>query len=321
MAYTLADYARLAPSDLVKGIVDVFRRESVVMDLMRFENHDQLSITVLRNKTLPSVSFRKIGGSFSESKGTIEPVQENVFDMGGYIDVDKLLVKSKQMVDQRALQTDFFLTSIAYQFQDYFINGDPTADPDGFSGLFYRINKYHTAQSTNENGLDVSPDATGLAANQVKLIDSMQKLIHLVEGHKADAIFCNDTFLLRLMAALRGSGLLDTTQDNYGRWVNTYGANGPMLYDIGVKADQSTKIILDTETNDGTAKTGGGATSCYAVKFGEKFLMGFQLYSIDANDIGLLESGVAFRTVVDWPVGLYITHPRSIARLSGIIAA
>jgi len=321
MAYTLADYARLAPDDLTKGVVDIFRRESPVMDLMSFENADQLSITVLRTKSLPSVGFRKINSSFAESKGTVEPVQESVFDLGGYVDVDKMMVKAKSITDQRALQTDMFVTAISYEFQDYFINGDPASDPDGFAGLFYRIKNYHTAQHINANGLDVSPDASGLAANQATLIDDMQALIHKCDGHQADAIWCNDTFLLRLMSALRASGLMDTTQDNYGRWVATYGPNGPKLYDIGVKADQSTNIITNTETNDGSALTGGGATSAYAIRFGEKYLQGFQLYSLDVNDVGLLEDGVTYRTVIDWPVGIMITNPRSVARLSGVIAA
>lgn len=321
MAYTLADHQRLAPDDLVRGVVEVWRRDSVVMDLMTFERTDQLSIQALRGKTLPSVSFRKVGDDWSESKGTVEPVQENIYDLGGYIDVDKLLVKSKTVVDERALQTDMYLTALAYEFQDYFINGNPTVDADGFTGLWYRIKNYHSSQEKNASGLDVSPDAASLAANQSTLIDYIQELIHKLEGHMADAIFSNDTFLLRMMSALRASGLLDTTQDNYGRWVNTYGPNGPKLYDIGYQADQSTKIVGNVETTDGTAKTGGTATSAFAVRFGKRFLMGLELYGIDAQDMGLLENGHAYRTVVDWPIGLYLVHPRSIAQLSGVVAA
>lgn len=321
MAYTLKDYAQLADTDLKKGVIDVFRREAIVADQMSFENVDSLAVTVIRTKKLPTVAFRKIGNSFSESKGEFEPISENLFQMGGYIDVDKVLVKSKTTVDQRAKQTDMFLTSISYMFNDYFINGDPTVDVDGFTGLYYRIWKYHAAQEVNAGGLDISPDATGLTANQITLIDYMQKLFHKCDGHKADVAYCNDTLLLRLCSALRASGYLDTTQDNYGRWVETYGPNGPKLYDIGPKADQTTSIIGDVENTGGEPLTSGTATSCYAVKYGENFLQGMQLYSPDTVDIGLLETGVAYRTVVDWPVGLLITNPRSIARLSGVVAA
>lgn len=321
MPYTLSDYERLATDDLKRGVVDVFRRESFAMDLMTFEDTDNLSVQVLRTKSLPSVAFRKIGETWSESKGEFEPVQENIFQLGGYIDVDKVLERAAAVVNQRAQQSDMFVTSIAYTFNDYFINGDPTVDEDGFTGLWYRIRNYHSSQEVAGGGLDVSPDAASLSSNQVTLLDYYQGLIHKCEGHKCDALFCNSTLYLRTLSALRASGLLATTRDNYNRWVTTYGEGGPMIYDIGTKGDQSSLIIGNTETNDGSALTGGAATSCYAVKFGENFLMGVQLYPIDVVDKGLLENGVTLRTIVDWPVGLYLVNPRSIARLKGVIAA
>jgi len=37
--------------------------------------------------------------------------------------------------------------------------------------------------------------------------------------------------------------------------------------------------------------------------------------------VGLLESGAAYRTVVDWPIGIFAVNPRSFAQLSGVVAA
>jgi len=321
MPYTLADYARLADSDLKRGVIDIFRRESFAMDVLQWEDSDTLSIQAIRTKDLPSVGFRRINEAFSASKGTVEPIQERVFDMGAYVDVDKLLVKAKSIVDQRALQTDMFTTALAYNFNDYFINGQPTVDEDGFTGLYYRIANYVTAQVIAAGGLDVSPDSATLAASFQTLLDHIQGLIHKLDGHKADALFCNSTFYLRLMSALRQLGMYATTKDTYNRSIVTYGEGGPKIYDIGCKGDQATEIITDTEHNTTGALTGGGSTSLYAVKTGEKYLMGFQLYGIDVDDIGKLESGIAYRTVIDWPVGLYHVHPRAFARLHGVIAA
>lgn len=324
MAYTLADFLRLADSDLKKGVIDVFRRESMIMDLMSFDNVDNLSVQVMRTAALPSVAFRKIGGTWSESKGEVEPVQENVYQMGGYFDVDVILNKAKALVNQRALQADMFTTALAYSFNDYFVNGDPTSDPDGFTGLWYRlVNHLAAAQSIEaaSGGLDVSSDATGLAANQATLIDKIHEANHAIEGHSADAIFVNSTLKLRLDSALRASGLMDTTQDNYGRTVTTFGAGGPKIYDTGVKADQSTLIQPNTENPNGAALTGDGDTSAYFVRFGEQFLMGFQLDGLDVNDIGQLENGVALRTVISWAVGLALVNPRSISRLYAVTAA
>jgi hypothetical protein len=120
---------------------------------------------------------------------------------------------------------------------------------------------------------------------------------------------------------LRQKGLYATTKDSFGRTIVTWGEGGPKIIDAGCKADQATNIITDVELTNGTALTGGTATSIYAVKLGDKFLKGFQLYSLEVDDIGKLESGIAFRTVIDWPLGIYTVSPRSIARLSGLVAA
>lgn len=320
MSYTLADYARLADSDLKRGVVDIFRRESFAMDVLDWEDSDTLSIQAIRTKDLPTVGFRRINEPFSPSKGTVEPIQERVFDMGAKVDVDKLLVKAKSIVDQRALQTDMFTTALAYNFNDYFINGQPTVDEDGFTGLWYRIKNYVTAQVIAAGGLDVSPDSATLAASFQTLLDHLQSLIHKLDGHKADALFMNSTMYLRLMSALRQLNMYASTKDTYNRTIVTYGEGGPKIYDIGPKADQETEIITDTEHDTTGALTGGNSTSIYALRTGEKYLMGFQLYGIDVNDVGLLESGEAYRTVIDWPVGLYHVHPRAFARLHGVIA-
>jgi hypothetical protein len=324
MAYTLADMARIATEPLKKGVVDVFRRESFIMDTLRWETVNSLSLTVLRTKTLPDLTWRKIGETWVESKGVVEPIQERVFNLGGYIDVDKVLLKADTIVNQRALQTDMFTTAFAYAFNDSFINGQPSRDEDEVIGLFYRIRNFlggTSGQEKNLNGLDISPDSGSLSASFETYMDGVQELIHMCEGHQADVLMMNSTLYLRTLSALRQKGLFATDQDNYGRTVATWGPGGPKIIDLGYKADGSTKIITDVELSNGSALTGGGATSVYAARLGEKYLMGIQLYPLDVQDVGLLENGVAYRTVVDWPVGIYMVNPRSVARLSGIIAA
>jgi len=323
MAYLLADYGRLAVDPLKKAVVDVYRRESMIMDRLTFESANKLAIEIIRTKTLPTVSWRKIGGTFSESKATFEPIQERVFMAGGYIDVDKALVKADSIINQRAVQSDAFVTSLAYEFNDKLINGNPESNVDAPTGLWYRLVKdFDAAQTILGGGLDISPDATGLSANFDIYLDRIAELVHAVDGHKADLLVMNSTLYLRTVSALRQKGLFATTQDSYGRTVATWGPGGPEIIDLGVKADQATNIIGNVELVDGSALTGNYATSVYAAKLGmDKYLCGFQEYDMDVADIGLLESGVAFRTVVDWPMGIYMVNPRSVARLVGIIAA
>lgn len=322
MAYTLFDYAQLAPSNLIRGVIDVFRRESFVMDHLSFPPVKGLQETVTRTAGLPAVGFRKIGETFGASKATFEPVSERVFDLGGFIDVDKILVKADP--SQMAIHTDAFVTAISYEFNDYFINGDPSVDIDGFTGLWYRLQNFLPARQTVNapaGGIDVSPDSGSLATAFNDLLDGIDAVISVLDGHMATLFLVNRTLWLRLNSGLRQLNLFAQDQDQYGRSVMRFGTGGPFIYDLGTQADQATEIIGNAETEIGDALTGDVFTSLYAMRTGGNYLSGMQLYGIDVNKIGLLESGVAYRTVIDWPVGIKHVNPRAIARLVGIEAA
>jgi hypothetical protein len=325
MAYTLADYARLADSELKRAVIDILRSESLVMDYMSFENWGKLNMELIRTKTLPTVGTRKINEGWTESKGATDTVYANMSDIGGYIDVDKLLVRSESIVDQRALQTKLFVKATALKFNSLFFKGDPVTNEDEFAGIRYHlINNLASSQTVLGGGLDVSPDSAALAADSVKLIDALHETVHQCDMHQADFFFMNDTMKLRMGAALRASGMLKTTEDAYGRKFETFGEGGPKIVDIGPTdpLDKTAKIIGNAELDDGSAETGGDATSIYAVKFGGgEYVEGFQLFPMEVEDIGLLESGVAYRSIIDWAVGMYFVHPWSIARLVGVVAA
>lgn len=326
MAYTMQDFANLARKDpLRSGVIDVLRRDSFMMDSLPWTPVETLAVEFIKSGTLPTVAFRKIGNTFTESKATVEPVTERVFNIGGFFDVDKAYVKSAQLIDQRAYQAEQFVTSMAFSFQDYAINGSPLVDVDGFTGLFYRVvNELAAAQDINVEGgagLDVSMDAAALAANQTKLMGYLDQVIDACDRKECDELWMNSSMRLALIAAIRDSGLFSQDQDNFGRKVVRFGPDGPIIRDAGLKSDQVTNIITNVELLDGTALTGGTGTSIYAVKYGEDYLQGINLGDVDTNNIGLLENGVSYRTVIDWFVGITYVNPRSFARLSGIVAA
>lgn len=318
---TLADYAQLAPSNIERGVIDVFRRESFILDSLSFEASGGLQKTVIRSSGLPAVGFRKIGEGWSSSKATFEPITERVFDLGGDIDVDKLLVKADP--SQMGKHTEAFVTAISYEFNDYFINGDPVTDPDGFTGLQWRlINYLATRQTILGAGVDISPDAgAGLAANFDTVLDLLDQLVHVVDGHLPTMFVSNEQLFLRLNSALRQNGLWATDENSFGLKIARYGPSGPAIIDLGVTANQVTQIIGNTELDDGSAVAGGDATSVYALRTGAMYLNGLQLYPLDVNPIGLLEDGVTYRTVIDWPMGIMHENPRAIARAVGIVAS
>lgn len=317
---TLADYAQLAPTNIERGVIDVFRRESFILDNLSFEASGGLQKTVIRSAGLPAVGFRKIGEGWSSSKAAFEPITERVFDLGGDIDVDKLLVKADPA--QMGKHVEAFTTAISYEFNDYFVSGDPTVDPDGFTGIWYRLVNYLAARQTIAGGgVDISSDAgAGLAANFDTVLDLFDELAHVVDGHQPTMYIVNEQLFLRLNSALRQNGLWSQDENSFGLKIERFGPSGPAIIDLGVQADQVTQIIGNTELDDGSAMTGGDATSVYAVRTGDMYLNGLQLYPLDVNPVGLLEDGVTYRTVIDWPMGIMHENPRALARVTGIVA-
>ena len=275
-----------------------------------------LSQRTTRWKTLPAVTFRKINGAFSSDIGRYEQLDETVTSLGVDIDVDVMLDRDQaSMADPRAMQAEMATASMAYTFNDQFINGDLAADPDGFNGIKKRVANLPAAQTitAGTNGLDVNLSD----ANRHTFLDLIEQAIYELEG-EADLIIGNGTSFRALGSVTRRLGLLDTTQDQFGRRIRRFGEGGPRMVDIGTKGDQTTAIILNTETQG----TSNATTSLYFVRLGEgTYLHGIQEFPVRTKDLGERESQPQMRTRVEWTPGLAQWNDRSVVRLKGLIWA
>jgi hypothetical protein len=290
------------------------------MDRLSFETTGTLSIDYVRTKVMPTITARNIGEAYTESTLQFEPMNEEVCLLGTYSDTPKELAEAtNNLVNVRAEFTKQATKSMAFKFNDMFINGTPVSAPKEMVGIRYRLaNDLAAAQSLNGSNLDISPDATSLAANSKIFESAMWEAMYAVEDHKADVILCGSAAYLAARRAFVNSGLLATTKDQLGRTWETFGDGGPILMDIGTKSDQTTQILTGVENADGITLTGGACATYYFLKFGEGFLKGFQFKDITTDDKGLLESGVAYRTILDWAVGMYFANPRTMSKLYGI---
>jgi hypothetical protein len=324
MAWTLAELSKIETDVLRKSVADTLLMESSVLEMVPWETIGTLSTSVIKMKDLPSVGFRKINAGYSESTGTFEQKTESISLLGGYIDTDKALARAKNTVaDARAIQQQMMLKAIAYKFNDYFINGSMAADPEAFNGILKRITDIvadgYTAQKIDCAGTYGAARDSGIRysdAQSYNFLNKLDELIYSIKGHNPDFLLMNMKTLLCVRSLLRQLKLLDTTKDMFDRSVDTYA--GARLIDIGVKADQSTEIITNTEDPDGLY-TSNVSTSIYAVKFGiGEMLWGIQEYPLEVTDKGLLEATPVYRTEIDWPLGLAHIDPRCMGRLCNI---
>ena len=318
MAVTLADHAKQAANDgklVLAEIADWFLMESNVLQIIPWATNPQLSMQITNFLTLPTVGTRKINASFSESTGKFDQKIEGKYIFGHDIDVDVVLEKANP--GERQTQRRMSAKAMAFAFNDMFINGDPASDE--FKGLSKRVDDVYNAGYTDQY-IDGGSSTTGRGVlydttERQYFIDQVAKLIHVISEHRPDALFMNSKLYLCFESAMRREQLLKQTEDMFGRVINMF-QNIPLI-DIGVKADQTTEIITNSETLSG----GTDETSIYAVKYGEnEYLWGMQQDALDVRDLGEIDDAPVFRDRVEWVVGLAHANPRSIARAYGFVA-
>jgi len=303
MAVTLNDAAKQMTDPLRKGILMNLIRYSDILALIPFEDVGALDSIAIRWQSLPEAAFRKINAGYGEGSGTTEQIVESVKGLGGDVDIDRVFEKVNNYIeDPGVTQTAMKTKATSFVFNQYFIQGSPTLDADGFYGLEYRVANLPARQLFALGTAGTPFDVTASDDNEHAFLDGLHRLNELVGG--ADAYFCNFDMRLGVGRALRRVGLLDTSQDQFDRTIYAFG--GKPIVDVGLQRDQTSEIITDTEDpGDG----GDDTTSIYAVKFGtDDGLIGIQLDALEAYWVGgdahELESKPVKRLRIDWWVGL-----------------
>ena len=324
MAYTLAQLTKLEADPLKKYVLTNLLREIKVMDVLPFETVNSLRTAALRWRQLPSVAFRNLNADYTEdTTGDVEEVWESLYILGGLVKFDRVFGKVGDTIkDPKQLQMDMKLKSLALTFNDYFINGDLASDALGFEGLKKRIAGSPTRQTVQTGGAVSAYDVTASAAAVNRFWTDVEKAYRRCNNGTVSAMFCNEDMLLGFGRSLRyinsgGGQFLDVTKDNFDRTVVNY--KGTPIYDMGLKADQSTEIITDTETDaDGTHSV---STSVYYASFNmEQGITGVQLGPLEVIPDAKKDVATAEQTLIEWVLGLAGFGSYGIVRQSNVLA-
>lgn len=316
-AVNLSTVAKQMTDPLRKGILMTILRQSEILSLIPFETVNSLTVKATRWKTLPTAGFRKINAGYTPGGGETEQIEWSIKLLGGDVDLDKVFDYITGYIEDPAqTQTKMKAQAVASTFNYYWIAGSPVVDADGFYGLEYLVDQLDSRQKIVV-GVEGTPhDATASTANTHALLDALHEASDAVGG--ANAFFCNRPMRLGVASLLRRSGLLDTSRDQFDR--KQYEFDGAPIVDVGLKSDQSTEIILDTEDpGDGGADT----TSIYAAKFGvDDGVIGIQINDMDAYWVGgednELEGSPVRRLRIDWGVGIAAFGKWPVARVYNV---
>jgi hypothetical protein len=302
MALTLVEAAKLHSGDVVRSaIIELYARSSDLLMVLPFTDIQGNALRYNQEQTLPGIGFRGVNEAYTESTGILNPVVEPLVIAGGDLDVDKFILKTMGM-DQRSVQEAMKVKALAHKWTLTFVKGDTTTDVKAFDGLQVRL----TGNQVIDAGATNGGDALSLGKLD-QLIDQVVNPTHLL---------MNKTMRRLLSGAARSSsvgGFITWTVDAFGRQIAQYN-NLPIL--ILDEDNTGTQILPFTEPAPADAAL--ATTSIYCVSLREEGVQGLQNGTIDAADLGELQTKPCLRTRVEWYSGIAVFHPKGAARLRGI---
>lgn len=332
MPWTLIQALQNEKDPYRQGILEVWWMESNLMAAVVFETINRLSLEVRRvgRLSLTKSSWVSIDGSYSSATVDLEALMEDMHKLGRDVDIPRDMTDlDGQFEDPRVLNAEANIQSMAYEFNEAIVNGpnvggtSGTNNPFAITGIRNRI--LQQSNLTGLSGLIQQTAAAGTpfgssasSANRNTVWDSIDAAYYVIHQKKPDFGLSNDTLLRAMNSAARRESWYSNERDQYERWISHY--RGTPIYDVGLKYDQATKIITDTElSQDGTTAT---CTSLFWVKngVGTEFCLYEKSPGLDVRDIGELQSGPTMRTRIDWLLTPMNAHPRCLSQVAGIRA-
>lgn len=324
---TLAQYANQANDPLITAIVNSLYTFGSVFRDVPIASKATLKVNGSRIQgSLPTINWRKINEASVTTSATATPFSENVYLVDNNIDVDVALLRDQNSVgDPRRVQLMAYLESLTYDMNDKFFNNGPvTGDLDAPIGIRYRLDNVSafglpSACKINGNGVVMTNSLTASSTGQfIELLDQTLQEIGSPDGNGC-VIYMNRLLSRRLDRGIKlmgSGGGFDMTQDAFDRRVLTY--RNARMYTVGVKADQSTEIITNTETAAG-ADGSSTFTSFYVVNYGEDRFIPWQMAPLQASYIGQIPSEPTIdRTHISWSLGYVQNHNRAVARVYNV---
>jgi len=258
MAITLQE-AKVGMADKVdQQIVDMFRRSSLLLDNMVFDNvispgtgGSTLTYGYIQLKSPSTAAVRTVGTEYVPGEAKRESKTTNAIIMGGAFQIDRVLQNTSGAVDELAFQAEQKIKATANYFHNMAINGDSAKG--GFDGL-----KKLLSGTANEVTSTVALTTSAqLDENYNAFLDEMDAFLSTLDGN-ASLLLMNRAMLIKLRSIARRAGYYERTKDDFGRVVETY-AGIPMV-DMGK--------YFDGENTTDVVATEDGKTCIYAVSLG-----------------------------------------------------
>lgn len=305
MAVTLSEASKYTQNMVRRGVLETIIKDSAVLTKLPFIDVVGNAYKYLREATLPTASYFDPNEVWTEDTGTVTEHTAVLRILGGDADVDNFLKESRSNLNDLEGETiESKSKAVKHTFLNSFWYGDNDVNTKEFDGM-HEILSGIAAQN-----IHVGSGTTG-AALDIKNLDTLTDLI--LDG-PPDCIISPKAIRRRVAQFIRKQTNVNTTRDQYGvRFMEWDGA--PWYIDDFLTMTEA------LASGAFSAKTGGATGSIFALRFGTKDVLGFQLGGMRIIKIGQLESKDAKRTRIRWYVSIGLLRDFSAAIIDGVTDA
>lgn len=272
MAMTLNDMKAGMADKVSEKVVDIFMRESEILQVLPFDNTvsptggSTLTYTYMQTKLPATAAFRELNTEYEAQEATLEKKSADLKIFGGKFGIDRVLKQAEGRYNNMAFQMEQKIKAAISLFHYTLINGDATTNKKEFDGLDKMLANTTTEFNTAA-ALDIS-DMTKLKANADQLYEMLQILIRETS---ADALLMNSSMISKIQTMARILGYKTESEEAFGKKVVSM--DGVRFMDLKNHYMVSDSATTSTPcVKSGISRTVGGAavtglTDIYAVKF------------------------------------------------------
>lgn len=297
MSLTKVEAAKLTNDVFQRGVIQTVIKESMLLQLLPFDEIIGTAKVYNREATMPAASFYDPLDTWTEATPTFTQVTAALKIIGGDAQVDNFLQQSyANPNDLEAVVIASRAKAVGQKYCDTFWNGDTAVDAKSFDGMTKTLTGTAQELFYGANGAQLT-------------LDQIDEMIDLVIPGRPDMLACSRRTRRKLSSLRRASGnLLETSTDAFGRRVDMY---------------DGIPLVVDDYISNAQTKGASGAvcTSLYGIKFGDQEgVIGLENSGgINVVQVGDLETADATKWRIKWYAAIQVAALTGIARIGGIL--
>lgn len=263
MAMTLNDMKVGMTDKVSEQVVDIFVRESEILQALPFDNcvspsgGSTLTYTYLQTLLPSMAAFRGLNTEYAANEAKLVKRSADLKIFGGKFSMDRVLKQAEGKFNNMAFQMEQKIKAAVGLFHYTLINGDATTNELEFDGLDKML-----AGTTSEFNAGGTVDISTMAKLKENADQFYELLQNLIKATDADALLLNTATISKIQTMARLLGYKTENEEAFGKKVVSM--DGVRFMDLKNAYAQNDGAAVASPCVPVSAE---GITDIYAVKF------------------------------------------------------